>query len=96
MEEKMYSIEEVAVKLGVSYKTICNWYAYKRKFPEDVWAQKLPEYKLGGMRNAKRLWTEQDLEQLFKFKEELPRGRGGVLGKVTQVWYHRTKGKQNE
>ena len=95
-EERMYSIEEVAVILGVSYKTLCNWYAYKRKFPDDVWSQKLPEYILGGDKKTKRLWKDSDLEKLFAFKTELPRGRGGVLGKVTQVWYHNNKGNKNE
>jgi len=95
-EEKMLSIEEVAVKLGVSYKTLCNWYAYKRKFPDDVWSQKLPDYTLGGDKNTKRLWKESDLDKLVAFKAELPRGRGGVLGKVTQVWYHKSKEQQNE
>lgn len=96
VEQNMLSIEEVAVKLGVSYKTLCNWYAYKRKFPEDEWSKKLPEYILGGDRGTKRLWKESDLEKLFAFKAELPRGRGGVLGRVTQVWYHNSKENKNE
>ena len=95
-EQHMLSIEEVAVRLGVSYKTICNWYAYKRKFPDDIWSQKLPEYILGGNKSKKRLWKESDLEKLEKFKAELPHGRYGVLGRVTQVWYHSSKENKNE
>lgn len=94
MEEKLYSIEEVAVTIGVSYRTLCNWYSFKRKYPDDEWSKKLPEYQLGGTRKTKRLWKESDLEKLKEFRDTLPRGRNGVLGKVTQVWYYNKKERE--
>ena len=95
MEEKLLSIEEIAVELGCSYKTLCNWYAFKRAEPDNEYAKMLPDYVQLGVRR-KRLWKASDLEKLKQFRDSIPRGRGGVLGKVTQVWYHNKKEKEDE
>ena len=94
--ERLISIEEVAVQLGVSYKTICNWYAFKRKYPDDEWSKKLPDYVLGGEKNTKRLWKQSDIVTLMDFRDTLPKGRNGIMGKVTQVWYHKRKEGAND
>ena len=44
-EKETLKIEEVAVLLGCSAKTIENWYAFKRKKPNNKYALLLPEYE---------------------------------------------------
>lgn len=94
MEEKLLTIEEVAVRIGVAYKTLCNWYAFKKRFPKDNFAKMLPDFVQEGP-HKKRLWKESDLEKLEQFKTALPKGRGGVMGDVTQTWSRRQKGAKN-
>lgn len=93
--EELLTIEQVAVRIGCSYKTLCNWYAFKRKNPTNEWAMKLPDYTQSGIRQT-RYWKESDIPALIEFKNTLPKGRNGVLGSVTQQWYHKKKEQTNE
>lgn len=81
--KKRLKIEEVAVLLGCSTKTIENWYAFKRKKPNNKYAMLLPEYQQEGARQT-RYWLQEDIPSLKEFKRTLPKGRGGVLGCITQ------------
>ena len=95
MQENLLTAEQVAVRIGCSYKTLSNWYAFKRANPESEYAKCLPDYIQVGPRQ-KRLWREEDIPALLDFKGLVPRGRNGVLGSVTQKWYHKKKGELNE
>ena len=41
MENQQLNVEQVAMLVGVSAKTINNWYWFKREHPENQYAQKL-------------------------------------------------------
>jgi len=90
MEKKLLRAEEVAVLVDISLKTLQNWYQFKKEYPENEYSQMLPDFTQSGERQT-RYWTTQDVWKLIEFKQKLPRGRGGVLSKVTQKYYHRKK-----
>lgn len=80
--------EEVALRLGVSTRTIDLWYRWKRKNPEHTLAKLLPEYSKTGVT---RTWKEEDVESLIVFRDSKPNGRGGILGELT---YRKKKEKE--
>ena len=86
MKERLYKIEQLAVILDVSVKTINNWYWYKRENSDDELAKLLPDYIQESARST-RYWKESDIEQLIKFKLAVPKGRYGVMGSITQRYY---------
>lgn len=94
MSERLLKIEEVAVLIGTSVKSINNWYWFQRENPDNEYAQMLPEYIQEGPRRT-RFWKESDIWKLIKFRESLPVGRNGVMGSVTQK-YLRTKKEREE
>lgn len=91
--ERMLRIEEVALSLGVSVKTINNWYWFKRENPNNELAKLLPEFVQEGERQTRK-WKRSDLWKLVEFKTKLPKGRGGIMGSVTQKYYHRKPRKE--
>ena len=77
-------VEEVAVLLDVSTKTINYWYMFKRKNPRNEMAKLLPNYKVCELNGRYvRLWNYEDVPKLKEFKESIPRGRNGFMGSVT-------------
>ena len=76
-------IVEVAMLLGVSTKTIENWYMWKHRNPEHELARLLPDFEQAGARQT-RYWKMADVEKMAEFKEKIPKGRGGIMGEVTQ------------
>lgn len=76
-------IEELAILIGSSVKTINSWYAWKRLHPEDERGRLLPDYEQEGERQA-RYWSTDDVWKIIKFKESIPKGRNGFLGDITQ------------
>ena len=93
MSDRPIKLEELAVMVGVSVKTINNWYAWKKENPDHELAKLLPDYTQHGERQT-RYWKQSDVWSVAKFKASLPQGRGGILGSVTQKYYH--KGKQKK
>jgi len=87
-------IEEVAVLVGVSVKTINNWYSFKKQNPGHELASALPEFTQDRNRGT-RLWTRDNVPLLVRFKNMLPQGRAGVMGSVTQKYYHKKKEDNN-
>lgn len=67
--------------LNISTTTLNSWYKWYNdptfKKPKDT--PYLPPYSQEHPR-APRYWTEDDLYDLRKFKEWIPKGRGGVMG----------------
>ena len=92
--EKMLMLEEVAVLIGVSGKTINNWYMFKKQFPDNEYAQILPEFIQKGGRQT-RYWKESDIAKLLMFERSIPTGRGGVMGAITQK-YLKKKGEKHD
>jgi len=90
--ERLLKIEEVAVIIGSSSKSINNWYWFKRENPDNEYSQMLPDYIQDGERQT-RYWKESDIWKLIEFKQTIPRGRSGILGSVTQKYYHKRREK---
>ena len=92
-KERLLKLEEVAVLINSSGKSINNWYWFKRENPDNEYAKMLPDYIQEGGRQT-RYWKESDVWKLIEFKQAIPKGRGGVMGDITQKYYR--KEKQNE
>lgn len=92
---KELRIEEVALIVGVSTKTINTWYQFKREKPDNELAQLLPEPDRVGPHRT-RYWRHGQIQSIIKFKEALPIGRRGVMGAVTQKYAKKQKGKEDE
>lgn len=86
--ERLLKLEEVAVLIGSSGKSINNWYMFKRENPKNEYAKMLPDFVQNGPRQT-RYWKESDIWKLVKFKQSIPQGRNGVMGSVTQKYYHK-------
>lgn len=90
MAEKLLRLEEVALLVGCSSKTINNWYAWKRTNPDHELVKLLPDFIQSGARQT-RYWKQSDVWQLIQFRSSIPQGRNGILGSVTQKYYHKDK-----
>lgn len=91
----LLKVEEVAIMIGSSVKTINSWYAWKRLHPEDERGKLLPDYQQMGSRQT-RYWSQNDVWSLLKFKESVPKGRNGFLGDVTQIGARRRAKERKE
>ena len=80
--DNLIRIEELAMLIGVSTKTIRTWYRFKRENPDDEYAKLLPEPILSGCLQ----WNREDVWKVIEFKQKLPRGRTGRMGSVTQIY----------
>lgn len=87
-EERLLKIEEVAILIGSSTKSINNWYWFKRENPKSEYAKMLPKYIQKGSRQT-RYWKESDIWKLINFKQSIPQGRNGIMGSITQKYYHK-------
>lgn len=92
-DDRLLKVEEVALSVGVSVKTINNWYWFKRDHPEHELAELLPDFIQEGVRQT-RYWKRSDLWKLLEFKSRLPVGRNGIMGDITQRYYHNRKKKK--
>lgn len=84
-KEKLLKAEEVALLIGSSVRSIDIWYRWKREDPDHELAKLLPDYIQEGSRQT-RYWKNSDVWKLIKFKQSLPHGRNGILGKITQKY----------
>lgn len=85
MTERWLRVEEVAVTIGSSVKSINNWYMFKKQHPENEYAKLLPEFRQEGERTT-RYWKDSDIWKLIQFKQSIPKGRNGVMGCITQKY----------
>lgn len=90
MSERLLRAEEVALSVGVSVKTLNNWYLFKRANPDNEYAQMIPECVQQGSRQQ-RFWKSDDIWKLMQFKQTIPMGRSGIMGSITQKYYHNKK-----
>lgn len=93
--ERLLKLEEVAILIGSSCKSINNWYWFKRENPDSEYAKMLPDYTQEGARQT-RYWKESDVWKLLEFKQAIPHGRKGILGSVTQKYYRKKEGANND
>lgn len=77
MNEKLRA-ENVAAKVGISTMTLNRWYRFKNENQGTLFDE-LPEFTRD--KNNSRLWDEQAIPVLIAFKNKLPKGRKGVMGK---------------
>lgn len=89
MAERTMKVEEVALSLGVSVKTVNNWYAFKQASPDDELAKLLPNFIQSHPR-ATRYWKVGDIWRLQEFKSRIKVGRNGVMGVITQRYVKKT------
>lgn len=94
MEQKLYSVIDVAKSLGVYPGTINYWYRWEdivigtEKYTEllEQGMPKLPNFKrLNDNPRGKKLWDESGIKQLKKFSDWVPKGRKGFLQEVTKL-----------
>jgi len=83
-----YTIEEVAVMIGATVKTINFWYAWKNTKPDNELVNLLPDFYQEGKRRT-RYWNSEDVWKLAEFKAKVPKGRSGVMAEVTQKYRKR-------
>lgn len=84
--ERMIKAPELARRIDISIQAFTEWYRWKEENPDHPLAQYLPDYtKLPGGRRT-RFWKESEIWKLEEFKKRLPRGRNGIMGKVTQKY----------
>ncbi len=93
MKEQYLNIQEVALLIGCSVPTINNWYRFKKWNPDNPICELLPEFEQRGSRQT-RYWKRQDIPRFLEFRQNIVRGRNGVMGSVTQKYYK--KDKKNE
>lgn len=89
MKEKI-NANETAVLIGCSLQTLNYWYAFKRMHPDNEYAKMLPDYTQEGARQT-RYWSQDDIFKLIQFKNEIPKGRNGILADVTQKYLRKDK-----
>ena len=94
-EERLLKLEEVAVLIGSSGKSINNWYWFKRENPDNEYAKMLPDYIQESSRQT-RYWRESDIWKLIRFKQTIPLGRSGIMGSITQRYYHKEADNDTE
>lgn len=94
-EERLLKLEEVAILIGSSGKSINNWYWFKRENPDNEFAKMLPDFIQEGKRQT-RYWREADIWKLLEFKQSIPQGRNGIMGSITQKYYHKEDKNETE
>lgn len=94
-QDRLLRLEEVAILIGSSGKSINNWYMFKKQYPDNAYAKILPDFIQEGERQT-RYWKESDIWRLIKFKSSIPQGRNGVMGSITQKYYHKEDNNENE
>lgn len=88
VKERLLKLEEVAILIGSSGKSINNWYWFKRENPDNEYAKLLPDFVQDGPRQT-RYWKESDIWKLLEFKQAIPQGRNGIMGSITQKYYRK-------
>jgi hypothetical protein len=85
MADKLLNVSEVSMYVGSSIQTISSWYRWKDLNPDHELAKIIPEYTRIGNRRT-RYWKMEDVWKLVEFKKNIPQGRNGIMGAVTQKY----------
>lgn len=84
-EERTIRIEELALAVGVSVKTVNNWYAFKKAKPDDELSKLLPEFEQENA-TSPRMWKFGDIWRIKDFQSRIKTGRNGYMGIITQKY----------
>lgn len=84
-KERTMKVEELALAVGVSVKTVNNWYAFKQVEPDNELAKLLPEFQQEHPRGT-RLWKFSDIWRVKDFQSRIKIGRNGHMGIITQKY----------
>lgn len=93
---------QVCYLLGISTKTLQNWYKYinqtpKKDIPKDC--PGLPPYMQASPKSV-RYWYGRDVHRLYAFQQWIPRGRGGKMGHISQKYWskkwHKTRQERRD
>ena len=97
LKNGMLTASEVCNQLGISVKTLTNWYKwyYDDNFDKPENIPELPMY-IQTHKNGPRFWTEQSLQGLHKFHEFLPKGRNGIMGEFSKRYWPARKEDSKE
>lgn len=88
-------VEQVALLVGVSVRTLNSWYWFKENNPTNEYAQMLPPFERKTAKGT-RYWKSEDIPNIIKFRAELPHGRNGILGDVTQRYSRKVAERKKE
>lgn len=97
MSNNMLTASRVANELNISVKTLTNWYKW---FNDDSIEKPqnyphLPMY-IQKTERSPRLWKYEDITQLKEFQNWIPRGRHGVMGKISCKYWTKKGSDKNE
>lgn len=90
--DNLLNVQEVAVLIKSSVPTISSWYRWKRLEPNHPLAQMLPDFERHGAHKT-RYWRYSDIPKMIEFKNAIPQGRNGVMGRVTQAYVKKRQEK---
>lgn len=82
------SANKVAQHLDITLNTLNNWYKWASDPETEIpgSAPKLPQFTRD-WEGGPRRWEESDLPALQAFKEWIPKGRAGVMGKTNSHYW---------
>jgi len=89
---------QVCYLLGIEVRTIRRWYEYINTTPPEEIPETcpgLPTPTIAG-KNGQKFFTQTDLHQLYDFQQWIPKGRGGVMGRISEQHWGFIKKKQTE
>ena len=87
MDEILLTATKVIQQIDVSARTLDGWYKYYEsdlEKPDDM--PELPKYTQNRPRGP-RYWKQSDIPALLAFKEWIPRGRNGVMGRINERFW---------
>jgi len=86
VNEKMYSATDVCAELNISRFTLTHWYDLQSNLLRDgmITEKYLPEpVRLTNERGKPRRWTQEMVDALRKYQENIVVGRNGIYGMYT-------------
>jgi hypothetical protein len=96
-KNEMLSASRVCRELDISSHTLDSWYKYYNSDePKREDMPTLPKYIQTRPRGP-RYWNLSDIPALQAFKEWVPRGRAGVMGRINErYWSAKYRNKSEE
>mgnify|MGYP002623803921 CR=1 FL=1 len=89
-----YNLNQLCDKLDVSIWTIRNWYSWEKQLLKEgkITEPYLPQpKKFEDVQGKPRMWTDDAIAELKKYKDNIVIGRNGVYGKYTNPEHTQAK-----
>lgn len=86
-DNNLLSATKVIQQLDISARTLDGWYQYYTsdlEKPDDM--PDLPKYSQSRPRGP-RYWKQSDIPALQAFKDWVPKGRNGVMGRINERFW---------